>query len=269
MTLWTVLDALRSTAPGLYITFFLLLGLIMGSLMTVIVTRLPWTLENEDIDPWFLWRPASHCPRCRTPILWYHNLPLLGWLRLRGRCRHCQQPIGKLYPFLEVGGGLIFAALAWVVTSSDEVVALALLAWFLLALAVLDWKHYFLPDSLTQPLLWIGLMWHALLLPEQLVDAVIGTIAGYLALRGINVAWYLCRGYDGLGRGDAKLLAALGAWLGWQALPLVCLLAALMGIVGFLACFGLKNASRQQIPFGVPLALAGWGLACWQLVNLQ
>ncbi|RPH29609.1 prepilin peptidase [Buttiauxella warmboldiae] len=268
MTLWLALDLIRQQALPLYIILFLLSGLILGSLMTMVVSRLQWALEREDVDPWFMWRPASHCPHCQTPIKWYYNLPLVGWLWLRGRCHHCQQPIDKLYPFLEGATGGIFALLAWVYPQPEVVLALALLSWFLLALAVLDFRFYFLPDSLTLPLLWAGLIWHSLMMPEQLDDALYGAVTAYLAFRALNIIWFALRGYDGIGRGDAKLLAALGAWLGWQSLPMICLIAGVTGIVGFVIFYGVRCASRQPLPFGVPLALAGWGLAFWQTWGL-
>lgn len=264
MTGIMTLQALHDIALPWYVGAFALLGLIAGSLMTVVVSRLPAHIKNHSDDIWFLWRPTSHCPHCLTPVRWYHNLPLFGWLWLKGKCNHCRQPVSKMYPALEGMTGSGFAFIAYFAPQPEIALGLMVLGWFLLVLAVIDAQHFLLPDSLTLTLLWAGMVfttWHD---EYRLPDAVMGAVAGYLFIWLLNRLWLLSRGYAGIGMGDAKLLAALGAWLGWQALPLICLLAAVLGIFWLLVRYGVRDSCQQLLPFGVTLSLAGGALACWQ-----
>lgn len=263
--MWVImLQAIRDNALPWYVALVAVLGLIAGSVMTVVISRLPAYIISNSDDTWFSWRPVSHCAQCLPPIHWYHNLPLFGWLWLQGRCHHCEQPVSKLYPLVEGATGVGFGLIAWISPQPYIVLKLAILFWFFLALAVIDARHLLLPDSLTLTLLWAGLIFMAVFDEYHLADAVIGAVAGYLFIWLLNLLWLRWRGYAGIGMGDGKLLAALGAWFGWQALPLLCLLAAGMGILWLVARYGMRRGSQQPLPFGVTLSLAGGMIACWQ-----
>ena len=237
-----------------------LLGACAGSLMNMVVWRLPRKVLQLEAADYGLWLPRSHCPRCRSTIAWYDNLPLLSWLRLRGRCRHCAQPIPLRYPLTETACVLLSLLLTLLLPPDGLLIAALLLAWFLLALALIDRDHQLLPDALTLPLLWLGLAcqiggWLPQLTLEQ---SVCGAMAGYLSLWLLASGYRLLRGKEALGMGDAKLLAALGAWLGWQPLPQLLLLASASGIVWLVASRGLRGRSlAAPFPFGPCLAAAG------------
>lgn len=235
-------------------------GACAGSLMNMVVWRLPRRVLQLEAPGYGLWLPRSHCPRCRTTIAWYDNLPLLSWLRLRGRCRHCAQPIAWRYPLTEVACVLISLLLALLLPPDGRLLAALLLAWFLLALALIDRDHQLLPDALTLPLLWLGFGCQiAGWLPQlSLQQSVSGAMAGYLSLWLLATGYRLLRGKEALGMGDAKLLAALGAWLGWQPLPQLLLLASASGIVWLVASRLFSGRSlAAPFPFGPCLATAG------------
>lgn len=255
-----------------------MLGLIVGSFLNVVIHRLPRMMEAQWQHDHALWHseqhhapapsapprfdlmlPASHCPQCHTPLRWYHNLPLLGYVWLRGRCAHCGSPIGLRYPLVELAGALLGAYCSWRYGMNA-----AALLWFgfasaLLCLALIDMDHQLLPDSLTLPLLWAGLIASAAgLTAAPLPQAVWGAVLGYLSLWLVAGAFRLVTGKDGMGHGDFKLLAALGAWLGAPALLPIVLLASLSGaIIGVT----LQGVHRLQpgaaISFGPFLALGG------------
>ncbi|WP_231498729.1 MULTISPECIES: prepilin peptidase [Halomonas] len=249
-----------------------LLGLCLGSFLNVIITRLPvmlmqqWRTEaraalelSDDIEePLSLARPRSRCPRCLTPIAWHDNLPLLGWLKRRGRCANCQGRISIQYPLVELASALL--AVCFCILHGPTWPALWLYgaSLTLLALAVIDLRTQLLPDALTLPLLWCGLLYQLLFNPASLDDAVIGATAGYAVLWAIGKAFHVLTGRDGMGLGDVKLIAALGAWLGWQLLPLVILIAALLGAIsGLLIQWRSRHLKGQPLPFGPSLVLAG------------
>lgn len=249
-----------------------LLGLCIGSFLNVVIHRLPqmmeraWKLEGAellgvpapDLPELSLSRPASRCPQCGHRIRWFENIPLLSWLVLRGRCSACKTPISARYPIVELATGLLFALLAWRFGSQLGVLAWCLFAALLVALTGIDWDTTLLPDSLTLPLLWAGLIAAALGWTLPLATAVWGAVFGYLALWSVYWLFKLTTGKEGMGAGDFKLLAALGAWLGWQMLLPIVLGASVIGAVVGIA-MKLSGALREgrYVPFGPFLAGAG------------
>ncbi|HSH47260.1 MAG TPA: A24 family peptidase [Halomonas sp.] len=250
-----------------------LLGLCVGSFLNVVISRLPqmmmreWhaqaravlELEPETAKPFNLLTPASHCPGCQTAIAWHDNLPLLGWLKRRGRCVNCAAPISPRYPLVEMGGGLLALASVAIYGATPQAIFIAGACLALLAMAVIDLRTRLLPDALTLPLLWAGLLYQLVIGPIPLGDAVIGAMAGYLALWSFYWLFKLITGKEGMGYGDFKLLAALGAWLGWQYLPPVLILSAGLGaLIGILVQLAIPRLRGAPLPFGPWLALAGW-----------
>ncbi len=218
--------------------------------------------------------PGSHCPSCKHSIAWYFNLPIVGWLLLRGRCANCGTTISKRYPAVELIGGLMAAITAYYVPAGLEAVFAIGLVLTLLTIALIDWDTQLIPDNIALPLLWLGLLININGRFIPIEEAVIGAAAGYLMLWSCFKAFLLITGKEGMGYGDFKLLAALGAWFGWQALPAMILVASVSG-----ACFGIgqrlsgKLAAQQAMPFGPWLALAGivqlwWGQPLSQLLSL-
>jgi len=263
-------------------------GLLLGSFINVVVYRLPimmeiaWRKETNsasdsgievpghiDAERFNLWRPASACPHCNTAIAAWQNVPLISFALLGGRCRNCREPISVRYPLVEAFAGLASAIVAWRFGFSWQCLAALGLTWTLLAASLIDIDHYLLPDSLTLPLLWAGLLIAAIPAAgaEPFVDlhsAVIGAAAGYLSLWSVAKLFWLVTGKVGMGHGDFKLLAALGAWLGWQMLPLIITLSAAIGsIVGIAAITVLRRSRQQPLPFGPYLATAGWLALLW------
>lgn len=261
-------------SPGVVVAAALVLGLCVGSFLNVVAYRLPlmlehsWRREARDLlqlpaapepAPMSLLRPASRCPGCATPIRPWHNVPVIGWLWLRGRCAACSAPISAQYPLVEAITGLLSAYCAWRFGATGMLAAALLLTWALLALTVIDLRTMLLPDAITLPLLWLGVLLSLAGTFTTPRESIIGAVAGYLALWSVYHAFRLATGKEGMGHGDFKLLAALGAWFGWQMLPLIILLSSLVG-----ACVGLglilfRGHDRSvPIPFGPYLAGAGW-----------
>lgn len=247
-----------------------LAGLAAGSFLNVVVVRLPkmmeraWTRfatehlglsqDGEDAGAFGLCRPASHCPDCRAPVAWRYNIPLLGFLLARGRCAVCKMPVSRRYPLLEGLTTLVFGMIAWRYGASMETVYGCVFAAFLLAAAFIDAETQYLPDQTTLPLMWLGFLFNFSDGLVPLHEAVAGAAAGYSALWLLNAAHKRLRGTDGMGGGDFKLFAALGAWLGAYALPLLAFAASLIGLAAAL----LMRAGRgQALPFGPSLAAAG------------
>lgn len=232
-----------------------LLGAIFGSFLGVVAERLPaWVREEAGAGN--LLYPPSHCPACQHRLSAWENIPLLSWLVLRGRCGHCRTPIPLRLLMLELLSALFFALSAGLAPSVGMMLCLWVLWCGLLPLALIDLREQLLPDCLTQPLLWVGLLINLHLHFLPLADALYGAVAGYLALWLVYWGHRLATGREGLGYGDFKLLSALGAWCGWQALPSILLLAALGGIVGW-ALFFQRQDRDNAIPFGPFLAFAG------------
>jgi leader peptidase (prepilin peptidase) / N-methyltransferase len=257
-----------------------LLGLVLGSFLNVVIHRLPLMLEREwqaEHDSpqaphthFNLAVPASHCPHCGQPLHWFDNIPLLSYLLLRGRCRHCQAAISWQYPAVELATAVIFVWSLGRHGMSADALAWAGFASALLALAVIDARTTLLPDALTQPLTWAGLLAASTGLSGlSLADALWGAVAGYLFLWSVYWLFRLVTGQEGMGRGDFKLMAALGAWLGWQALIALVMIASLSGLaVGLWLKWRQRLPAGGYIPFGPFLALAGavlmvWGIPAW------
>jgi leader peptidase (prepilin peptidase)/N-methyltransferase len=256
-----------------FVALCVLLGLIVGSFLNVVACRLPTMLQRQweadcgartPGERFDLMAPASHCPQCATPIAWYHNVPLLGWLRLRGRCAACAAPISLAYPLTEAAAGLIAGAAALRFGPGFVAIAAAGLGLTLLVLARIDIEHLLLPDSITLPGVWAGLLVNLGGAFADLRSAVVGAVAGYLALWLVYHGFKWLTGKEGMGYGDFKLLALLGAWLGWQALPACILIASLVGTVYGVGVILTGRRSREQpFPFGPFLALAGWVNLMW------
>jgi len=272
------LQALFEQFPAFWIVTAAVLGLLVGSFLNVVINRLPvmmereWKrdcralLEEEDSGsaseeaPFDLVRPRSTCPSCGTPIRAWQNIPVISWLMLRGRCANCGKTISWQYPAVELTSAGLVALAAWQFGPGGYALAVFLFSWALLAASVIDLKTQLLPDVFTLPLLWLGLLL-PILLPDyhlSLQEAVLGATFGYLALWSVYWLFKLVTGKEGMGYGDFKLLAALGAWLGWQMLPLVILLSALAGsVIGIGMILFLRHDRRIPIPFGPYLAIAG------------
>ncbi len=270
--------------PGMFAALAGVLGLVVGSFLNVVILRLPvmlerrWRRECEALlhpdgaaaaeaegERFDLLRPGSRCPHCGHAIRWYENVPLVSFLVLRGRCSACGQPISWRYPLVESLCGMLSAAVAWRFGFGIETAAALVLTWALLAAAFIDYDTQLLPDDITLPLTWAGLLlalFAGVFAP--LPAAVLGAAAGYGALWLVFQAFRLVTGKEGMGYGDFKLFGALGAWLGWQQLPLVILLASFAGAViglGAIALFGHER--HRPIPFGPFLCLAGWVALMW------
>lgn len=261
------------------------LGLAIGSFLNVVIHRLPRMLEQEwhqqcaelrgeevPAKPDYnLLLPGSACPACGHRIAWYENIPVLSYLVLKGRCSACSTLIHWRYPLVELLSGGLFLLAAWHFGIGIQVVAAAVLLAFLLALAFIDFDTHLLPDSLTLPLLWLGLLVNLQAMFVPLESAVIGAIAGYLSLWSVYWLFKLATGKEGMGYGDFKLLAALGAWLGWKMLLPIVLLSSLVGAVVGIGLIVLGGHDRAKpIPYGPYLILAGglclfWGQALIQL----
>ncbi len=216
--------------------------------------------------PFNLAVPRSACPFCKTPLAAWQNVPVVSWLLLRGRCARCAHPISVRYPLVEALTGLLSAVVAWRFGLGWPALAALVLTWYLVALTFIDVDHQLLPDSLTLPLLWGGLFISLFsayageaAIPVDVRSSLIGAIAGYLSLWSVYHLFRLLTGKEGMGYGDFKLFAALGAWLGWQMLLPVILLAAVSGTVVGLALIGLRRHDRANpLPFGPFLAASGW-----------
>ncbi len=210
------------------------------------------------LSPLTIARPRSHCPACGHQLAWHENLPLLGWLRLKGRCSACGIHISARYPVIELTTSVLFAAIAWRFNAQPVTLLWCAFAAVLLVLALIDWDTTVLPDSLTLPLLWAGLVAAALGWTLALPEALWGAVAGYLSLWSVYWLFKLATGKEGMGYGDFKLLAALGAWLGWQMIVPMLLLASVIGAVAGIAMkFAATLREGRYVPFGPFLAGAG------------
>ena len=261
--------------PGALAALAGLLGLIVGSFLNVVILRLParlmhsWREQSREFlelqehpdqpaPPSIIWEP-SHCPQCKHRLGVLENIPLLSWLVLRGRCKHCQTPISIQYPLIELLTGLASAAIVWKFGLGWQTCAGLTLTWILIALAGIDLRTQLLPDQLTLPLLWLGLLLSLVPLFVDSNASIVGAAVGYLSLWSVYWLFKLVTGKEGMGYGDFKLLAALGAWMGPSTLLPIVLLSSLIGaIVGgtFLAIRGHDRAT--PIPFGPFIAVAGW-----------
>lgn len=256
------------------IAFAGLLGLCFGSFANVVIARFPRMLERQWLqqsaealgqeppansqEPFNLAVPASTCPYCQHAIRWYENIPILSYLFLRGRCSQCQQSISLRYPVIEGVTGILFALVVWQFGATWQTLFYLIFVYLLLILTCIDLDTMLLPDQMTLGLLWIGLLFHSIyqVIPWQ--SAIYGAVAGYLFLWCVFWGFKLLTGKEGMGYGDFKLLAALGAWFGIESLPMLILLSSVVGtVVGLSLILFKKMASDRPIPFGPYLALAG------------
>ncbi|MFC1234603.1 prepilin peptidase [Vibrio sp. F74] len=267
--------------PWLYPVFAGILGLIVGSFLNVVIHRVPIMMEREwkqdcaetfpelniplDNKKFNLSIPRSSCPRCKTPLRIIDNIPIISWLLLKGKCHHCKEPISIRYPLVELLTAIMSCTIAYYFELSYYSVALLFFSFALISATFIDLDTMLLPDSITLPLTWFGLFlaligWS----PVSLQDAVIGAIAGYLCLWSVYWIFKLVTGKEGMGYGDFKLLAALGAWLGWQHLPMIVLLSSFVGLIfGLIQLRLQKKGIDRQFPFGPYLAIAGWISLLW------
>ncbi len=259
--------------------YLAIFGLIMGSFLNAVIFRLPLQLYrrwNEEAASWLkesstrasdergwtqsLWQNRSHCPQCSTLIAWYDNIPVLSWIFLLGRCRHCQQRISIRYPMIELLTALILVIMARHLGLNLAFFVTIPFILGLITLSFIDLDTQLLPDSITQPMLWLGLLVNSQHMLVPLDSALYGAIAGYLLLWSLYWLFKLTTGKEGMGYGDFKLLAVLGAWLGWQMLPVILLGSALAGTLAGLIYLLVRRRSLA-FPFGPYLALAGlWAL---------
>jgi len=265
--------------PVLIVTVSFVLGLLIGSFLNVVIYRLPLQLSTswrkESLD--FLGMepepntqnvnvvvPASHCPKCGAEVKPWQNIPVISYLFLKGKCANCATPISLQYPLIELTCAIITTFVVLHFGINTTALLVLLFSWCLIALTGIDFNEQLLPDNITLPLLWLGLLININNTFATLNDAVIGAAAGYLALWWIFWVFKLLTGKEGMGHGDFKLLAALGAWMGWQQLLLIVLLSSLVGaIVGIVMMMFLGRDKQIPIPFGPYLAAAGWIALIW------
>ena len=274
-----VFEALNALPPAVLVAAVFVLGLLVGSFLNVVILRLParlmhgWrgqcrellAIDEPETAPPGLVAKRSHCPRCGATIAWYDNIPVLSWLVLGRRCRSCGEPISWRYPLVELVTAILSAAVIFHFGATAEGAAALVFTWALIAATGIDFDHQLLPDQITLPLLWLGLalnLWLGLF--ASIEDALIGAMAGYLSLWLVFHLFRLLTGKEGMGFGDFKLLAALGAWMGWQVLPVVILLASFVGAVaGIAIMIATRRGKDIPIAFGPYLAAAGWIALIW------
>ena len=273
------MTALFLASPYLFTGLIGIIGLLVGSFLNVVVYRLPIMLQSswrkecleylqmeaeEEDEPFNLSLPLSRCPHCQSPIKAYQNIPVISYVFLKGQCANCKQPISLRYPLIELLTAITSIVVAWHFGYSVEAGFALLLTWVLIALSFIDIDHQLLPDNITLPVLWLGLFLSLFDLYCGIHASVIGAITGYMVLWLVYQAFKLVTGKEGMGYGDFKLLALFGAWLGWQALPLIILLSSLVGaVIGITMMIVVKRDHNIPIPFGPYLAVAGWIALLW------
>lgn len=267
--------------PWLYPVFAGLFGLIVGSFLNVVIYRLPIMMEREwkqdcaetfpeldikvDQSTFNLSKPASSCPKCEEKVRIIDNIPLFSWILLRGKCHYCAEPISPRYPLIELLTAVLCTITAIKLGFSPFNVTLLFFIFALVAATFIDFDTMLLPDQITLPLMWAGiatvlLSWN----PISLQDSIIGAMVGYLCLWSIYWLFKLATGKEGMGYGDFKLLAALGAWLGWQSLPMIVLLSSIVGLVfGIVQLRLQKKGIDKSFPFGPYIAVAAWISLLW------
>lgn len=283
MTFFSALQAY----PLLGLACTLVLGLLVGSFLNVVIYRLPKMMERDWQDqcrdfltndaniatlpandstqePFNLMVPVSRCPHCGHKIKPWENIPIISYLFLRGKCSNCNTNISMRYPIIELVTGLLSVAVIYYVGVNWSGLAALIFTWSLIALTMIDIDTYLLPDDITLPLLWLGLIVNSFNSFTDLPSALWGAIAGYLALWSVYKLFKLVTGKEGMGYGDFKLLAALGAWMGWQMLPQIILLSSLVGAIIGISMIVIRGRDKNiPIPFGPYLAIAGWIAFVW------
>jgi leader peptidase (prepilin peptidase)/N-methyltransferase len=278
------------TLPWLFVGLCFVLGLLIGSFLNVVIHRVPIMMDNElraectvlsaqdaalrgetvaeipEPPVYNIVTPRSACPKCQAPITALQNIPVVSWLALRGQCASCRNPISMRYPLVELATGILSGFIAWRFGFGLAGCAALAFTWFLIALTMFDFDTQYLPDALTYPLLWLGLLvslghpaWAEGATPVGPRDAIVGAAAGYLILWSVYWLFKLITGKEGMGYGDFKLLAALGAWLGWQMLlPIIVFASGVGAIFGIVVMVRQRKGRHTQIAFGPFLAIAGW-----------
>jgi len=266
-----------------YTTVFLIfvaaIGLATGSFLNVVIYRLPLMIERDwqqqcreldenrepaELPPFNLNSPGSHCPQCKHRISPLENIPVISYLVLGGKCSECGAAISLRYPLVEITAGVLSVIVAWYFGVSWQALGALLLTWALIALSLIDYDVQLLPDSITLPFIWLGLMLSLMGVFTDPYSAIVGAVAGYLALWSVYQVFKRLTGKEGMGYGDFKLLALFGAWLGWQFLPQIILLSSLVGAVIGMTLILLRGRDRNiPIPFGPYLAIAGWISLLW------
>jgi leader peptidase (prepilin peptidase)/N-methyltransferase len=275
--------------PGYFLISVALLSLAVGSFLNVVIYRLPimmqtaWrdqciefltadantdaeTLQTKDHTekPFNLMVPRSACPQCGHQITAMENIPVISYLWLKGRCSNCKAPISKRYPAIEVLTAMLSVVVAWHFGVNWQCLGALFFTWALIAASLIDFDHKLLPDDITLPFLWIGVFTNLFGLYTDITSSIVGAIAGYLVLWSVYWLFKLLTGKEGMGYGDFKLLAMLGAWMGWQALPGIVLLSSLVGAIIGISLILLRGRDRNiPIPFGPYLAIAGWIYFLW------
>jgi len=282
--------------PTVFQIFIVTLSLIIGSFLNVVIYRLPkmmhnnWYLECREfladevkstpakkVTELTLSKPDSTCPKCQHKIRFYENIPVISWLFLRGKCSNCKNSISIRYPLVEATTALLSLVIANQYGVSIETLLLLILTWGLVCLTLIDFDHMLLPDQIVMPLLWLGLLVNVNDIFVPLTDAVIGAAVGYMSLFSVFWLFKLLTGKEGMGYGDFKLFALFGAWLGWQLLPILILMASVVGAIIGISLMLFKNHTREQaIPFGPYLAIAGWitilwgeGIWSWYIIQIS
>ena len=274
--------SLHQTAPWFTLGVVCILGLVVGSFLNVVIYRVPvmlfkeWKeacdemIANPAEEPlpegkFNLAIPNSRCPKCNNPIKAWQNIPVISFLMLKGACAKCGEKISTRYPLVELFTGIASLMVLWLLGATPQAAMALILVWSLIALTMIDIDHQLLPDNLTLPLTWLGLLCNLNGLYTDLNSAVIGAMAGYLSLWSVYWLFKLVTGKEGMGFGDFKLLAALGAWMGWEQLPVIIILSSLVGAVFGIAGMIFSGKDKEwRIPFGPYLAIAGaiaffWG----------
>lgn len=270
---------LAGSNAGFFIFLIALLGLLVGSFLNVVIYRVPVMMQREwkrdccellevdqkgDPEPFNLIAPNSTCPHCGHQIKPWENIPIISYLFLRGKCSNCKSPISIRYPIIEAVTALLSAVVATWFGASWATAGLLLLTWALVALTMIDIDHQLLPDSITLPLVWLGVLFNTQGIYTTLEASVYGAVFGYLSLWSVFWLFKLATGKEGMGFGDFKLLAALGAWLGWQYLPVMIILSSMVGaVIGIAGILVMGRDKNIPIPFGPYLAIAGWITIFW------
>ena len=268
--------------PSFFLVVIFILGLIIGSFLNVVIFRLPQILyrewkqqcsellecttspDTQNSERYNLIVPRSRCPNCKITIRALDNIPVLSFILLGGKCRNCQQSISYRYPAIEIFTAVISVMVAWRFGLSPQVVFALILTWALICLSVIDFDHQLLPDDISLPLLWLGILCNYFGLFTDIYSSVLGAIIGYLLFWFIFKGFKMLTGKVGMGYGDFKLLAMLGAWMGWQSLLLIILIASLAGsIIGIILILTKRQDGSKPIPFGPYLAIAGWISLIW------